>query len=101
MKQEQLESQKVKLANGLFKLKEANDIISELKDKLTELQPILQKKTIEQDELIKKLEIDSYEANKVRVVVKEEEAQVNEKASEVREMKVEADKVLQAALPML
>jgi len=58
------------------------------------LQPILQKKTIEQDELIKKLEIDSYEANKVRVVVKEEEAQVNEKASEVREMKVEADKVL-------
>lgn len=36
----------------------------------------------------------SYEANKVRSVVKEEEAQVNEKASEVREMKVEADKVL-------
>ncbi|KAL4466850.1 hypothetical protein ABPG74_010447 [Tetrahymena malaccensis] len=101
MKQDQLESQKNKLSNGLYKLKEANDTIASLKEKLTELQPVLQKKTIEQDELIKKLEADSYEANKVRSVVKEEEAQVNEKASEIREMKVEADKVLQAALPML
>ncbi|EGR31243.1 hypothetical protein IMG5_115030 [Ichthyophthirius multifiliis] len=100
-KQEQMESQKNKLSNGLFKLKEANDIIAELKEKLTELKPVLQRKTIEQDELIKKLEIDSYEANKVRTVVKEEEVQVNEKAQEIREMKFEADKVLQAALPML
>ncbi|EGR30170.1 hypothetical protein IMG5_139330 [Ichthyophthirius multifiliis] len=100
-KQESLDTQKNKLSSGLYKLKEANDIIKELKEKLTELQPVLQKKTIEQDELIKKLEIDSFEANKVRVVVKEEEAQVNDKAQEIREMKNEADKVLQAALPML
>lgn len=36
-----MESQKNKLSNGLFKLKEANDIIAELKEKLIELKPVL------------------------------------------------------------
>jgi hypothetical protein len=34
-------------------------------------------------------------------VVEEEERQVNEKADEIKEMKTQADKVLQSALPML
>ena len=63
----------MKLSSGLHKLHEANSIISDLKSKLTDLQPILKQKTIEQDSLIKKLEVDSFEANKVKVVVLDEE----------------------------
>ena len=65
------------------------------------MQPVLKVKTQEQDVLIKKLEIDGMEANKVKAVVQEEERQVNEKAEKIREMKAEADKILSDALPML
>ena len=41
------------------------------------------------------------EANKVKAFVQEEERQVNEKAEKIREMKAEADKILNDALPML
>ena len=41
------------------------------------------------------------EANKVKQVVSEEERQVNEKASKIKEMKAEADKILNDALPVL
>ncbi len=47
VKEEAISSNKNKLSNGLYKLKEANEIIAELKLKLTELQPILQIKTVE------------------------------------------------------
>lgn len=57
-KYEEISLNKNKLSNGLFKLKEANDIIVDLKAKLTELQPILAQKAIEIDILIKKLDLD-------------------------------------------
>lgn len=41
MKKEELQSNKTKLSSGLHKLAEANNIISDLKIKLTEMQPIL------------------------------------------------------------
>lgn len=55
MKKEELSSNKSKLSSGLHKLSEANSIISDLKIKLTELQPILKQKTIDQELLLKKL----------------------------------------------
>jgi len=100
-KYDEINSNKNKLSNGLYKLKQANQIIASLEEKLIELAPILKVKTAEQDVLIKKLEADSFEANKVKEVVLEEERVVNEKASDIMEMKEEADKVLQAALPTL
>lgn len=45
--------------------------------------------------------MDSFEANKVKVVVLEEEKLVNDKAAKIKEMKAEADKILDAALPTL
>lgn len=39
-------------------MQEANSIIQELQEKLTELQPILKQKTIETEQLIAKLEVD-------------------------------------------
>jgi dynein heavy chain len=47
------------------------------------------------------LEVDSVAANNVKAVVQEEERQVNEKAQKIREMKAEADKILNDALPVL
>lgn len=61
----------------------------------------MQKKTIEMDELIKKLEVDSYEANKKKAIVEEEESVVNEKAQQIKELKDEADNVLKDAMPIL
>lgn len=47
------------------------------------------------------MEVDSVAANNVKAVVQEEERQVNEKAQKIREMKAEADKILNDALPVL
>lgn len=77
-KHSEINDSKSKLSNGLYKLKEANELIEGLKEKLTELQPILDKKTIEIDEMIKHLTVEKKEASEVRFVVKEEEALVNE-----------------------
>lgn len=51
--------------------------------------------------MIRKLEVDSFEANKVKAVVFDEERMVNDKASRIKEMKTEADKILNDALPTL
>ena len=82
-------------------MEEANSTIATLKETLIKLQPELKQKTIEQEELIKKLEVDRYEANKKKTIVEEEERIVNEKADKIREMKMEADKILNDALPIL
>lgn len=50
-----LDSSIAKLSNGVNKLEETNALIESLKVKLTELQPVLEKKTIEQENLLKKL----------------------------------------------
>lgn len=62
-----------KLANGVHKLEEANDLIENLKTKLTEMRPILEIKTVEQETLLKKLEVDREGASEVKLVVEEEE----------------------------
>jgi dynein heavy chain len=93
-KYQELESSKNKLKNGLTKLKEANDIIDNLKVELTNLQPILDKKTIEIELLIERLNVDRQEANKVKAIVQDEEALVGEQAASIKEVKDDADKVL-------
>ena len=60
-----------KLSNGVHKLEEANNLIENLKVKLTEMKPILEIKTVEQENLLKKLQVDREEASKVKVVVEE------------------------------
>ena len=54
----EISGQRNKLATGLTKLGETNEIVTKLKENLVLLGPILETKTIEQEELIKKLEID-------------------------------------------
>ena len=80
---EEISNNRNKLSKGLYKLNEANSTIAGLQEKLIELQPILKQKTLEQDELIKKLETDKYEANKVKSVVEDEEQIVSEKKDKI------------------
>ena len=47
-----------KLSNGVYKLQESNSLIADLKIKLIDMKPILEKKTVEQEELLKRLEKD-------------------------------------------
>ncbi|CAK72703.1 unnamed protein product (macronuclear) [Paramecium tetraurelia] len=101
MKKEELLTNRLKLSSGLQKLHEVNSIISDLKVKLTQMQPILKQKTIEQEQLLQKLQIDSTEANRVKQLVSEEERQVNEQASKIKETKAESDKILNEAIPTL
>ena len=79
----------------------ANEIIIDLKAKLTELQPVLQEKTVQTEQLIGRLEVDAAAAAEAKSMVLEEEAIVNEKAERAQAMKGEADKILNEALPTL
>lgn len=58
-----LDAQVGKLANGVHKLEEAANIIEDLQVKLTKMQPILLIKTAEQEQLLRKLEVDRQEAS--------------------------------------
>ena len=101
LKTNEISTSRNKLSNGLQKLEDANGTIQVLKEKLIKLQPELKQKTIEQEELIKKLEIDGFEAKKKKIVVAEEERIVNEKTDKIKEAKEEADKKLNDAMPIL
>ncbi len=53
------------------------------------------------ESLITKLEIDRFEANKVKQIVEQEGRDTAEKADKVAIMKGEADRILEEALPTL
>lgn len=57
-KYNELNSYKNKLAGGLTKLAETNEIVKSLEENLTKLKPILKEKSIEQEALIQKIKID-------------------------------------------
>ena len=68
---------------------------------LTALEPQLKKKSMETEELMKKLAVDQKEANEVRTVVVKEEAVANRKAEETQAIAEDAQKDLDQALPAL
>ncbi len=62
---------------------------------------MLEKKSVETEELMKKLSVDQEEASKVQIVVAKEEAVANKKADETRAIAEDAQKDLDQALPAL
>lgn len=69
--------------------------------KLTDMKPILEKKTAEQENLLKKLEVDRTEASAAKIIVEDEEKIIAEKTDKALEEKKEADRILSEALPTL
>ncbi len=68
---------------------------------LTALAPVLEKKSVETEELMQRLAVDQEEASKVRTVVVKEEAVANKKADETRAIAKDAQNDLDQALPAL
>ena len=90
-----------RVANGLKKLLETNDLVANMEVELTALGPELKKKSEDTDTLMVKLEKDQIDADKVRAVVSEEEASAKEKAEETEAIAEDAQRDLDEALPLL
>jgi dynein heavy chain len=65
------------------------------------MEPILKQKTIDQEVLIKKLDVDKVEANKKKIFVQDEESIVLEKAEEIRVINEKSQEQLAEARPKL
>ncbi|CAH1104335.1 unnamed protein product, partial [Psylliodes chrysocephalus] len=101
LKQEKIGKTRDRIAMGLNKLLETNDLIDEMRDTLTALGPVLAQKSIDCDELMVTLDIEKEAANKVRVVVKSDEALARGIAEETQAIADDAQRDLDSALPAL
>lgn len=92
---------KNRLATGLKKLNDTNKSIAELRVKLTELQPLLQKKNEDLKVALDRVNADKKVANEKEKVVSLEAEVVNKKAVEAKAISDDAEADLNAAKPEL
>jgi dynein heavy chain len=92
---------KRRLDLGLVKLKEANEQVALLQEKVKEFQPKVLQKAADAEEMLKKVAIDQKDADVTKAEVEEEERIVSAEAAIVREQAEDAEKDLAAALPAL
>ncbi|CAG9860518.1 unnamed protein product [Phyllotreta striolata] len=101
LKQENIGKTRDRIAMGLNKLLETNNMIDDMKDTLTALGPVLAQKSIDCDELMVVLDVEKEAANKVAVVVKADEEIARKIAAETQSIADDAQKDLDSALPAL
>jgi dynein heavy chain len=99
--QAKVDEKKERMEIGVAKLDETEGIVNSLKEELIELAPILEEKTVAAEELLKKVAVDTAEANAVKEKVEKEEAIVGKQAAEVQAIQEDAQKDLDKALPAL
>ncbi|TYZ65733.1 hypothetical protein PybrP1_011994 [[Pythium] brassicae (nom. inval.)] len=92
---------KSRMEVGVKKLEETNNIVDALKRELLELQPVLQQKAVEAEELLKRVSVDQKAAAVVRERVSQDEAVVAKQAEEVAAVQADAQKDLDVAMPAL
>ncbi|KAL1023853.1 hypothetical protein UPYG_G00047240 [Umbra pygmaea] len=100
-KRQQLVAARDRVKNGLTKLLETNVLVDEMKMQILALEPILKQKSIEVNALMEKLAVDQESADRVRTVVKEDEALAKVKAEETQAIADDAQRDLDKALPAL
>ncbi|XP_065911794.1 dynein axonemal heavy chain 6-like [Dysidea avara] len=100
-KRKQLIQSRDRIANGLKKLLETNDLVATMEVELTALEPELKKKSAATDALMATLQVDQKKADEVRVVVLKDEAVAKEKAEETQQIAADAQRDLDEALPAL
>ncbi|KAE9139210.1 Dynein heavy chain 6, axonemal [Phytophthora fragariae] len=96
-----LQTIKNRMEVGVKKLEDTNSIVDSLKSELIELQPILAKKAVEAEELLKRVSVDQKAAAIVRERVSQDEATVTKQAEEVSIVQADAQKDLDVAMPAL
>uniref|UniRef100_A0A8C5FLE3 Dynein, axonemal, heavy chain 6 n=1 Tax=Gadus morhua TaxID=8049 RepID=A0A8C5FLE3_GADMO len=100
-KREQLVAARDRVKNGLTKLLETNVLVDKMKIDLSALEPVLLQKSTDVNALMEKLAVDQESADKVREVVKEDEALATVKAEDTQAMADDAQRDLDEALPAL
>lgn len=90
-----------RVANGLKKLLETNQVVDSMQVELTALEPELKKRSEDTAKLMEKLAIDQEKADAVRKVVLEDEAVAKVKAEETKSIADDAQRDLNLALPAL
>ncbi|XP_012153033.2 dynein heavy chain at 16F [Megachile rotundata] len=100
-KEREIKLLKTKIANGLNKLHETNEMVSVMKEHLVVLAPKLKTSTDEVSKLVKILAKQQAEVDKVKHVVTAEEAIAKVKAEETALLEADARQDLEAAMPAL
>ncbi|CAG9323486.1 unnamed protein product [Blepharisma stoltei] len=100
-KQNELSSARQRYRNGVDQLIKTNIDVQEMQKTLVNLAPVLEQNKTECEELGKKLEIDTVQANKVREIVEDEEKEVNMKTQEIKVLQEDAEADLNQAMPIL
>lgn len=100
-KQKELSDARLRYRTGVDQLIQTNLDVQEMQKTLVNLAPVLEKNKKESEELGKKLEIDTMQANKVREIVEEEEREVNLKTQEIKVLQEDAEADLNMAMPIL
>ncbi|GFS25719.1 dynein heavy chain 6, axonemal [Elysia marginata] len=90
-----------RVANGLDKLFQTNDLVDSMKKELVKLEPELKLKSADTLALMERLKVDQEKADAVQKVVAVEEAKAKEKADETQAIADDAQRDLNEALPAL
>ena len=86
-KNREIESERSKYEQGVFKLEEAKVMIDYMQDQLENLRPILEEKTKQVEKTMKRLEKESKEVQSIKEIVDAEAAQVQAQVNIAEEMK--------------
>eukprot|EP00701_Giardia_intestinalis_P004984 XP_001708808.1 Dynein heavy chain [Giardia lamblia ATCC 50803] len=87
------------LQSGLTKLVSTREQVSEMQKTLTNLQPVLADSVAKTEALLVNLSSETEEVNKIRTVVQAEEQEVAKVAAEAEEIKDDAQRDLDTAMP--
>ena len=90
-----------KIANGLNKILETNDIVAIMEQELKVIVPIMEKKSLEIKDTCSKLEKDTAQVDAIKKVVMQDEAEAKIKAVETQELADDAAKDLETVMPQL
>jgi dynein heavy chain, axonemal len=90
-----------RIANGLGKILETNEVVAVMGEDLKVIVPIIEQKSLEMKETVSKLEKDSAQADIIKKVVAQDEADAKLKAMETQELADDATKDLETVMPQL
>ncbi|XP_055549943.1 dynein axonemal heavy chain 6 [Wyeomyia smithii] len=92
---------KDRIANGLSKILETNQVVAEMGEELKQFVPILEEKSRNMKDLLAKLDKDNTIAEGVKRSVAKDEAEAKIKAAETQEIADEAARDLEIVMPTL
>ena len=84
---------------GLNKLKETEEMVADLEIKLTEMQPVLEKASVETEKLLIQVTADQKDADAQAAIVEVDVQEANKVAAEVKIIKDDCQKDLDEAMP--